>query len=293
VIIDGAKMSVALPSVNVIILNWNGFEDSLKSINSSVNQSYKNCSITVVDNGSSDDSLVRLEQYNNGRFFLISSKDNRGFAGGVNMGLRRSIERNYRYCLLLNNDAVLLPDAVQNFVDYMEERPDIGISGGIVLNMEDDDIQVNGGRNVNYITGRCSGRKRKPDFISGALMMIRTSALNDIGLFSEDYFMYWEDVDFSLRARKEGWKIGVCHRAIARHKAMASTKNNSANYDYHFTRSSVIFFYRFGWNWLWAFPVLNVAFKKIIKRSVELKKKNVMAVLSAVKDGVNTVRLAK
>lgn len=286
-------MSFALPSVNVIILNWNGFEDSLNSIDSSLNQSYENCSITVVDNGSTDGSLEKLERYNDGQFFLISSKDNLGFAGGVNLGLRHSIERNYQYCLLLNNDAVLLPNAVQCLVDYMEKRPEVGISGGIVLNMEDDDIQVNGGRNLNYITGRCLRKKPEPDFISGALMMIRTSALKNIGFFSEDYFMYWEDVDFSLRARKEGWQIGVCQDALARHKAMASTKNNSSNYDYHFTRSSVLFFYKFGWAWFWVFPVFNIALKKIIKRSLGLKKKNISAIMSAIKDGVSAVRLSK
>ena len=188
---------------------------------------------------------------------------------------------------------MLLSGAVQSFVDYMEKNPGVGIAGGVVLNMEDDEIQVYGGGNLNYITGRCLRDKVEPDFISGALMMIRTSVLKDTGFFSEDYFMYWEDVDFSLRARKGGWEIGVCQDALARHKAMASTKNNSSNYDYHFTRSSMLFFYKFGRPWLWVLPVLNIALKKIVKHSFGLKTKNISAVLLAIKHGASSARKIK
>jgi len=283
-------MITEMPSINVIILNWNGYEDTMFSISSSLSQSYSNFHVTVIDNGSSDSSLDDLQKLQNDKLNLISSSENKGFAGGVNLGLKYSVEKKYDYCLLLNNDAILLPGAISNFVQFMQADDKLGICGGCVLNMDDDRVQVNGGKKINFLSGRCNNSEFMPDFISGALMFIRMKAAKNIGFLSEEYFMYWEDAEYSLRTLKKGWSIGVCESAIARHKAMASTENNISNYDYHFVRSSVIFFAAFGPKHLWLVPPIIVATKKYLKRLARGEFKNLKAISSAFKNGFQDIK---
>jgi GT2 family glycosyltransferase len=195
------------PRVNVIILNWNNYADTMKSVRSSLQQTYANLRVTLVDNGSTNESADFLRALEDPRLKFIASAENLGFSGGVNLGLEDDWSRDSEYILLLNNDASLAADAVAGFVAYMEANPRVGIAGGVVLNEHDDEVQVHGGGHVHPLTGSCRRRSAEdPDFISGALMFIRRDALAGVERLSEDYFMYWEDVAFAAwRPPAGGW----------------------------------------------------------------------------------------
>lgn len=279
--------SPAAPAVNIIILNWNGRQDTMKSVASSLAQTYANVEVTLVDNGSTDDSVTVFRSIEDPRVRIVESGRNLGFAGGVNLGLEHALRRAPGYVLLLNNDATMAPDAVSAFVAYMEAHPGVGIAGGVVLNEHDDQVQVFGGGHVHPLTGSCRRRNNAgdPDFISGALMFIREAALRDVQRLSDDYFMYWEDVAFSRRVVAAGWKLGVCEGAKARHKAMASIGANSIGYDYHFTRSATIFFvHERGAAGL--LPLGVIVAKKLAKRVVFGPRRNLAAVASGVLHGL-------
>lgn len=259
----------------------------MKSVSSSLGQTYRHVHITLVDNGSTDDSLCRLRRIEDPRVSLIESGANLGFSGGVNLALDSGRDKEFGYVLLLNNDATLAPDAVDELVKYMEEHPQVGIAGGVILNEHDDNVQVFGGGHVHPLTGSCKRRNQvsSPDYVSGAMMLIRRAVLDDVARLSEEYFMYWEDVAFSRRVAAAGWKIGVCETARARHKAMASIGANSPGYDYHFTRSATIFFlHEKGLTGL--LPISVIVGKKVAKRILRGPRRNLFNIGTGVLDGI-------
>ena len=111
------------PLVTIIIVNWNSRENLEDCLNSLFKISYKNYEVIVVDNGSTDDSVEFVEK-NFPKVIIVKSKVNLGFAGGNNLGFRKS---QGRYILLLNNDTIVTSDFLSKLVKFMEERKDVGI----------------------------------------------------------------------------------------------------------------------------------------------------------------------
>lgn len=261
--------------------------DTQKSLQSVWAQTDQNYEIILVDNGSDDRSVEIFQNQTLCQTRLCISDYNRGFGGGVNFAISQLDLFPGDFVLLLNNDAELAPDALENLHGMMRENPDIGAMGGIILNDHNDDIQIPGGGNISLWSGSSQRRASRPapDFISGALMLIRADLLRQGIRFSEAYFMYWEDVDFSYQVRQAGWHIGVCDTAHARHKAMASLGKDSPAYDRYFTWGATVFFSRWygilGW-----FPILMIAMKKLVKRTLRGPWANIGAVLSGLRQGM-------
>ena len=271
------------PRVSVVILNWNAARDTLISVNSCKTQSFRDIEIVVVDNGSTDDSRRVLRATNGIR--LIEAEQNTGFAGGVNFGLSAIDRAAGRLILLLNNDAAMEPSAIEKIVARMDADAAIGIVGGMVRDLDTGAVQFPGGGHLNYLTGSSQpSSSTPPDFISGAFMLIRSEVLDAVGGLCEDYFMYWEDVDFSLRARQSGWALGVALDAVAHHKGMGSTGAESPSYDYYFTRSAIRFFW-FGAGRRKLVPISIIFAKKCFKRMVFGPRGNLLALLRAALDG--------
>ena len=271
------------PRVSILILNWNAAKDTMISIDSCKAQSFQNIEIIVVDNGSTDESKKTLRKIEG--ITLIEAPHNTGFAGGVNTGLSAISLDPEQLILLLNNDAKMDPSALSEMVSRIDENPEIGIVGGIIYDLDTGDIQFPGGGNLNYLSG--SSRPsfdRQPDFISGAFMLIRAEVVTALGGLSEDYFMYWEDVDFSLRARAQGWKLSVATKAVAHHKAMGSTGTKSPFYDYYFTSSAIKFFW-YGAGRRKLIPILSIFGKKCVKRAIFGPRANLAALMRAARDG--------
>lgn len=274
---------VRSPRVSVIILNWNAARDTLISINSCKAQSFRDIEIVVVDNGSTDDSTHVLRATDGIR--LIEAKHNTGFAGGMNTGYSAMDRTPGRLILLLNNDAAMVPSALEKMVSRIDENPAIGIVGGMVRDCDTGEVQFPGGGNLNYLTGSSQpSSSAPPDFISGAFMLIRSEVLTAVGGLCEDYFMYWEDVDFSLRARQAGWTLGVALDAVAHHKGMGSTGAESPSYDYYFTRSAIRFFWH-GAGRRKLIPILFIVGKKCVKRAIFGPQNNLRALMRAARDG--------
>lgn len=221
--------------VAVVVLNWNGIADTLDCLASLQHQSYKNFTIVVIDNGSTDNSCKVLSEYqsrHSGNVDVVYNPENFGFAGGVNTGIEWALNGDYEYVALFNNDATADKDWLTNLVTATQPK-EIGISTGLLLHGDGKTIDSTGDwystwglpfpRNRNDKTAEAysSGLVFSA---SGGASLYKTAMLREIGLFDEDFFAYYEDTDISFRAQLAGWKVAYTNKAIAYHKQGATSK---------------------------------------------------------------------
>jgi len=239
----------AARQVYVLLLNWNNWKDTNDCLASLQALDYDNWKALVLDNGSTDGSVQRIRE----RFpevEIMELGENLGFAKGNNAGIRVALERGADYVWLLNNDTVVDPRALSAMVERAEADPKIGAVGSAIYYMEEPTrLQAWGGGNVNFWLGQ--GRHfespvsdDKLQFITGASLLLRRSALNEVGLLDEGFFIYWEDTDYCFRLRRSGWRLAVAEKAKLWHKESASIRNRSARKDTLSFKSAVRFFAR-------------------------------------------------
>lgn len=249
--------------VYVIILNWNGWRDTAVCLDSLQELHYPNVCTVVVDNGSSDDSEARLR----GAYphvTVLQSGANLGFAGGNNVGIRYALTQGAEYVWLLNNDTYVAPDALDALVARARQTPGVGAVGSALYNAHDDpsapnQLQTYGGGQLSLVTGisRHITQRRDEatiDYLSAASLLLRREALEQVGLLDDDYFMYWEDTDLSLRLRQHGWQLAVAEDATVWHKESASSGKRSLVLDHLFHESAAKFFCHYA-----PFPLLPIS----------------------------------
>jgi GT2 family glycosyltransferase len=185
-----------------------------------------------VDNGSADDSLKLLRsKYTSVE--VVELKKNYGFAGGVNAGIKHAIENGAEYVALLNNDALADKNWLKKLKDNMDKNPRSGIVTSKILNEDGKFLDSSG--EFFSIWGLPFPRGRKETDInkydedtavfgaSGGASLYRVKMLKEIGLFDENFFAYYEDVDLSFRAQLAGWKVAYAPEAIVYHKIGATS----------------------------------------------------------------------
>jgi GT2 family glycosyltransferase len=215
----------------VIIPNWNGSDTLVSCLDSLVSQTLDH-HVIVVDNGSIDVSVQLIEKrYPNVE--LIKHTENKGFAGGVNPGFKRAIELKAKYAAAFNNDAEADEQWLANLVKYLDQNDEIGIATSKILDADGSHIDSTGDYYTNwglpYPRGRGEENLDKYDTstnifaASGGASLYRVSMLEQIGLFDEDFFAYYEDVDLSFRAQLAGWKVALVPKAIVYHQISATS----------------------------------------------------------------------
>jgi GT2 family glycosyltransferase len=230
--------------VCIVVLNWNGWADTIACVRSLQQQVYQDATLLVVDNCSTDGSVAHIRQALPS-VELITTSHNLGFGGGCNVGMRAAIAGGAEFIWLLNSDAMAAPNALLELVRHAGNCPGLGAVGSVLYEADQPQtVQLWGGGQVRLYYGgsrhlRAPGRL---DFISGASVLLRVSALAQTGLFDEvAFFMYWEDTDLSFRLRAAGWGIDVAPAAYAWHRESSSLGKGSPVLDLYFTRSAVRF----------------------------------------------------
>lgn len=228
-------------SVYIILLNYNGWKDTIECVKSLSVVKGVDTRIVVVDNHSTDDSVEHLKSLDD-QIILIRARENNGFSAGNNLGIRYAIGHNADYVLLLNNDTVAEQDFVTPLVEYASSHRDCGcISSRIYYFRDRNKIWYDGGtfhpytcraehyrfnENGSPITGI-----HEAGFISGCCMLIPASVIRNAGYMDERYFLYVEDAEYSLRIQKAGYKLYWDADHFFYHKVSASTgKSNMAEY---------------------------------------------------------------
>jgi GT2 family glycosyltransferase len=259
------------PLVHVVIVNWNGWRETVACLEALEGIDYPSARVVVVDNASTNDSVARIrEAYP--EVTVIESDRNRGFAGGNNLGIRHALEEGAEFVWLLNNDTKPDPRALTAMVDVALANPRAGAVGSVLYDMDPAErLQEYGGGTLNFLTGRCSVVKRpvpaaRLDYLSAASMIVRREVFEAIGLLDERFFMYWEDIDFCLRLRRAGWTLALAPNARILHAKSRSIVDRSTRQDTYSSASAVLFWRRHS-----RFPLLPIAIGqggRIVKRAV-------------------------
>jgi GT2 family glycosyltransferase len=211
--------------VSVIVVNWNGMACIEECLQSVERQSYASMEWLAVDNHSDDGSLPWLRQRCLEKWRLVELPSNRGFAGGVNAGIRRS---HGEFVALLNNDAVAEPDWVLHLVECMS-NPRVGMVASKIVFYDRRQVidkvghlfypdGLNRGRGAGEIDRGQFDRSEEVFFPDGCAALYRRVMLADVGIFDEQFFAYGDDADLGLRARWRGWECRYAPPARVYHR---------------------------------------------------------------------------
>lgn len=240
------------PLVSIILVNYNGFEDTLDCVKSLEKIDYDNFNIIVVDNCSTVipnmETLSIIQQ----KTIYIQQKENLGFSVGNNVGIKYAIESGSDYILLLNNDTIVSNDFLNTLISEAQKHDNnVLVTGKIYYHSNPREIWYGGGW-YDYKKGiGCHERNHEIDvdchsistryitFATGCLMLIPVKVIEKIGLLDETFFLYAEDTEYSLRALEHGIKIVFCENACIFHKVSRSTKKMSTPALYYLIRNSI------------------------------------------------------
>jgi len=226
----------------------------------------------VVDNGSTDKSVEKIQnskfkiQNCNSKFKVIKNRVNLGFAEGNNVGIRYALENKADYVCLLNNDTRVSSDFLVELIKVAGKDKEIGVVGGKIYfekgyefhkeRYQESElgkvIWYAGGkvdwqnilashRGVDEVDHQQYDRLEETDYINGCLMLIKREVFEKIGLFDQKYFLYFEENDFSQRAKQAGFKLYFAPKAVIWHLNAASSAPGSGLHDYFLTRNRLLF----------------------------------------------------
>lgn len=218
-----------MPLVYIVLVNYNTYRETIECVNSLKKIQYRRYKIIIVENGSNNNSIEELKKEAND-CIIIESKKNLGFAGANNLAIKYSVQQNADYVLLLNNDTLVEKDFLNKMLKSIQNENNVGIVGSKIKYYADKSKIWFGGGEIdwfkfigvnlemrNYDNGQCDVEK-EIDFMTGCCMLIKKDVFIKCGLLSEEYFMYFEDVDFCVKVREEGYKIIYNPKAVIYHK---------------------------------------------------------------------------
>ncbi|MDA8100286.1 MAG: glycosyltransferase family 2 protein [Nitrospiraceae bacterium] len=238
---DSSPPEGTAPKVAVIVLNWNGLEDTAACLESLAKVAYKPVEIIVVDNGSIDGSQRFLRE-NYPWATLIETGQNLGFTGGNNVGIRHALERGVDYILLLNNDTVVAHDFLDALVKTAVRRPDVGILNPKIYYFDPPEMIWYAGGELSLYRGISKhfgfrqidhgqfDSEQEVTFVTGCAFFIKREVVEAIGLLDDYFFCYSEDADWTIRTRKAGYKGFYVPSSRIWHKVGGSVQSAKSDF---------------------------------------------------------------
>ncbi len=279
--------------ISIVIVNWNRSEDTIECLKSLEKISYplKNIQIILVDNNSDSSDKDKIKKYFTKSKFkinnlFIENVKNYGFAAGNNIGIKAAVDMNSQYVLLINNDTYVKSDFLEKLESVFKNNqniaavsPKIYFAKGFEYHKKYKESELSkviwyaGGEidwknvyannvDVDKVDTYQNDENRETEFATGACVLYSTKAILNTGFFDENYFMYFEDTDLSVRFKKNGWKIMFCPKSIIWHKVAQSSGIGSGLNDYFLTRNRIIFAMKYA-NFRAKFAIFREALKLI------------------------------
>lgn len=242
------------PKISIIILNWNGLPDTLECLKSLKKIDYENYEVVVVDNNSSgEDVKIIREEFGNFVKEIIVSKDNLGFSGGNNLGIKYSLNEGADFILILNNDTIVESNFLGKLLEIFNKDEKIGIAAPQINYYDNPEIVWTIGGKISKIRGSGFAYSNKNEneiekkekivtFASGCCLLIKKEVFEKVGLFDEKFFLYVEDTDLCYRTCKAGYKIIVSPNSKIYHKVGNSTAEDLKQLPLYYTTRNRLYF---------------------------------------------------
>ncbi len=276
------------PLIYVIILNWNRCQDTLTCLQSLSKIDTPNVQLMVVDNGSRDDQRFTIRQRYS-QVKLIEAESNLGFAKGMNLGIRAALAGGADYVFLLNNDTIVDPAMLDHLLAHA--RPEVGLLAPAIFYMAAPKTIWSTGGGLSAVLLEMTGdhgrnqilpqAPQKRGFLTACGLLIPRMILEQVGLFDERFFMYYEDMDFCLRVQKAGYDLVLVPQAHLWHQiSQSSGGSNSPNERYYMALSSGLYFRKHMQLWQ-AFLIIPYRLLSALRWSGRLIKDQQWAALTA------------
>ena len=268
------------PLVYIILVNHRGYIDTVDCVKSLLNIKYKNYKIIIVENASSDEDILKKDEFLNAHSKILYASENKGFSDGNNIGIKYARQFKPEYILLLNNDTVVDKNFLNELVLTAKKYDKIGlVTGKIFYYNNSKELWYSGGtynrdngRTNQVLYGDLEEKEQIITFASGCLMLISRECIDKVGLLDDNYFMYSEDTDYCCRVYDAGLKIIWTPRSVIYHKVSASAGNNSIFQQYYITRNNFIITKKYGNNKCRAYCTrLFQCIKDVIKGRTTIK----------------------
>ncbi len=258
-----------MKKIYIILINYNSQKNTIECLDSlsKIKTSGFEISTIVVNNSPENIIVVNEERYKSIGLKLIFSAENVGFSGGMNLGISEAIKNNTDYILIHNNDTLVKQDFLQKLFDFAEKNENVGIMSpkiyfakgfefhkdryrndelGRVVWYAGGEIDwknvIGQNMNVDEVDNGQFDKNIEVDFATGCSMLIRSDLIRKIGSFNEKYFLYYEDADLSVRAKKNGDKVYLVADSIVWHKNAGSAGGSGSKLqDYYITRNRLYF----------------------------------------------------
>jgi len=246
------------PHVSVIVVNWNGLEDTIDCLNSFTKVSYPDFSLVVVDNGSRTNEAAILEKEYKGKFQhfeCIRLENNLGYAAGCNVGIRYARKKfNPPYFLIMNNDVIVHPNFLTNLVLPAEANKAVGLCGPKIFHYPEYNkiwwagtykISIGWWMKIKVSLTETTG---ETDALNGCCTLIKSEVVERIGLFIPAFFLSGHDInEFGFRAKKSGFKLLYVPSAVIWHKfGRASLKINLITRFGHIIKGALLIYSGYG-----------------------------------------------
>lgn len=226
--------------------------DTIECLESFKKVTYPNYELVIIDNASRGNDADVLNEKYKGSIRLIRNSENLGFAGGNNVGIKDALDRGTEYILLLNNDTIVDKDFITEMVKVAETSKQIGMVGSKIYLYSDPKRIWSAGGKINSILTKGEmvgynepdngqyGEVKEQDFMSGCCLLVKKEVIVKIGGLPEEYFLYYEDTDWCLKARRSGFKCVYAPLAKIWHKASVGLGEGSPTYIYYHIRNGLL-----------------------------------------------------
>lgn len=244
-----------LPRVATIVLNWNKPHDTILCLKSLRTLTYPNHQVLVIDNGSQDNSLELLSEFiqSDPQITLLPTGDNLGFSGGINYGIASALQTDTDYFWLLNNDTEVDPHCLSALIKGLEESPQAAIAGSRVLLYDPINVLWHAGAAFAPLTGQPRHRGMGApgndpqylqnafvEYVTGCSLLISRSAIEQVGVLDDRFYLYYEEADLCYRVRDRGWQILYVADSILWHRVAGSSTGLPAR-TYYEVRNRLLF----------------------------------------------------
>jgi len=288
------------PLVYIVMLTWNQREDTLACLDSLNRMTYPNYRLVVVDNSSMDGTEQAVKtQYPEVQ--VIVNPRNLGFTGGTNVGLRYALAQGADFVFSINNDTLVEANILDVLVAHATP-PDVGVVAPKIYYADEPKRIWSVGARRHPLTLEMTDKGRdeidagqwdqvlERDYLVGCAHLLKRSLLEEIGLLDEVFFLYYDDMDFCLRARLAGYRLLMVPEAQMWHKVAASAGGvGSPRERYYMARSSVWFFRKHvqGLRWLIVVPYRSgSAVKALFRLGIRGQWTTTRAYLRGLRDGL-------